>query len=799
MPSRNSLLALLAAVFLPVVSLHAQNTSQGTGAVAGQVQASDGTPLKGAAFAVEGIERQVETDIDGSFIVSRIPPGKYRVTARAIGFTPVSREIEITSGRVTRLEIALSKSTVHLGGITVIGTRRYGSNASKAAMKMDVPVLDVPQSLVVISEDFMKDQKATTLDDLLRNVAGLASFSDYQDFTARGFRSGEDEVTYNGTRANPVNFFGSPNLSNVERVEVLKGPSGVLYGSLEGGAMINLVTKSPKARPTRTFSLSGGSYSDYAGSADLTGPIANNEKFLYRFNTHYEDTKSFRKFLQSTNWSIAPSMTWLPTDRTTLTLKGEYLADDKKGARNRGTAAVLGDLFALPVDWTSNEPTDYANSKAYTAEANISQGLFGTWKTDATFRYANSEYENAYHESQGYSCSINNATSAALVASCQSRGGRILMRRQYRHQNFRWKNMSSTATLNGTVKTGPIEHRVLLGGDYTYKNRLTDPSDYANGVPSGIVSSLDVFNPHYGVDPSKYEGQAPVDAPFTRDYRDWGLYASNLITIIPQIKAVVGIRYNDYNTHNFNFTTKVGDDQNRTSNTRRAGLVLQPKKWVSLYASYSEGFKPQTNAQEDKGGPFDPLVTKQNEEGFKLGFFGERLIWSGSTYLIRKQNVLVPDPDPAHPNFLTTLGEVRSKGYETDIVGSITPTWSITANYASNNTKVTKDSRPAQVGTRFPNAPRDQAAIWSRFEVPRTHFAIAGGATHVGRRGTFDATVLPKYTIYDGAAYYDLGRYKLQVNVKNITNERYFAGGYMAYQLFSGAPRTVQTSIRATF
>jgi iron complex outermembrane receptor protein len=799
MPRRNSLLALLAAVFLPVLSLQSQNTSQGTGAVSGVIRASDGTPLKSAAFAVEGADRQVETDLDGSFVVSRIAPGKYRVTARAIGFSPVSREIEVTSGRVTRLEISLSKSTVELGAITIVGSRRYGANASKAAMKMDVPVLDVPQSLVVISEDFMKDQNANALDDLLRNVAGLSSFSDYQDFTARGFRSNEDEVTYNGTRANPVNFFGSPNLSNVERVEVLKGPSGVLYGSLEGGAMINLVTKSPKAHPQKSFSLSGGSWSDYQGSADVTGPVGKSDKILYRINGHYEDTKSFRKFLASKNWSIAPSLTLIPTAKTTITLKGEYLVDDKKGARNRGTAAVLGDLFALPWDWTSNEPTDYANSRAWTSEVNLSQALFGSWTTNSTFRYAYSDYENAYHESQGYSCSINNATSAALVASCQSRGGRILMRRQFRHQDFKWKNMAYTATVNGTVKTGPIQHRLLFGGDYTWKDRLTDPSDYANGVPSGPVSSLDLLDPHYGVDPSVYEGKAPADAPFTRDYRDWGLYASNLITIIPQVKLVLGFRYNDYKVHNYNYATEVVNDQKRTSNTRRAGLVVEPLKWMSLYASYSEGFKPQTNSQEDRGGPFDPLITKQNEEGFKLAFFGERLMWSGSTYIIRKQNVLVPDTDPAKPNFLTALGEVRSKGYETDIVGSITPMWTITANYASNDTKVSKDPRAAELGSRFPNAPRDQAAIWTRYEIPRTHFALAGGATHVGRRDTFDSAILPKYTIYDAAAYYDLGRYKLQVNVKNLTNERYFAGGYMTYQLFSGAPRTVQTSIRATF
>ena len=303
----------------------------------------------------------------------------------------------------------------------------------------------------------------------------------------------------------------------------------------------------------------------------------------------------------------------------------------------------------------------------------------------------------------------------------------------------------------------------------------------------------------YGVDPAIYVGKAPDDNPFTRDYRDWGVHVSDLITLIPQVKLVLGIRHNDFFIRNYNLRTLVRDEYERTSNTRRAGLVLQPISWASIYGNFSEGFKPQTNGNEDRGGPFDPLVTRQTEGGFKFGLFREQLIASGSTYRIRKLNVLVPDPDPTRPNFLTALGEVTSKGYETDIVGTITPFWSVTANYASNDTKITKDPRVARLGTRFPNAPRNQSAFWTRYDIPRIRLGLAAGATHVGDRNTFDTTVLPKYTIYDGAVFFDWSRYKFQLNVKNLTDERYFAGGYLNYQLFSGSPRTVQTSVRATF
>jgi iron complex outermembrane recepter protein len=800
MPSSSSYRSMFYVILLMVVALPMRLAAQETGAIGGSVRSVDGTLLRGVELVVEAANKSTLSTNDGSFVLTGLPVGRHTITARSIGYAPVSRQIDVVPNRLTRLEIALSESAVELSAITVLGVRRYGAGTSNAAMKMDVPVLDVPQSLVVISEDFIQDQNATSLDDLLRNVSGLTPFSDYQDFTARGFRSGEDEVTFNGTKSNAVNFFASPNLHNIERVEILKGPSGVLYGSMEGGAMINMVTKSPKAISAKSFALSAGTYDDYSASADITGPI--NSKLLYRLTGHYDDAKSFRRFIHSKDWHIAPSLTWLPRSGTSLTAKAEYNVEDKDGARNRGTSALLDDIYGLPWDWSSNEPTDNARSDAYTAELNLGQNLFSGFKLDATTRYAYSEYENAYHESRGFRCSGGTSpTSAASLAACQTNGFRLLMQREYRHQNFRWRNFGSTGTVNGTVKTGPIEHRLLVGGDLTFKDRLTDPSDYAASIHStgGVVTSLDLLDPVYNADPSTYVGRAPDDSPFTRDYTDWGIHASNLITIIPQIKVLVGARYNDYFVRTANFRTGASDTQNRTSTTRRLGLVLQPLKWTTLYGNFNEGFKPQTASNDERGGPFDPLVTRQYEGGFKLGFFGERLIASGSLYRIRKLNVVVPDPLPEMANHLAALGEVNSRGYEGDIVGTITPNWSVTANYAHNKTVISKDPRLTQVGASFPNAPRNQSAFWTRYDIPNLHLGFAAGMTKVGKRETFDDAILPRYTVFDGAVYFDWNRYKFQLNAKNLTDERYFSGGYQSYQLYSGSPRTIQGSVRATF
>lgn len=768
-------ISLFAALFLVALPQHGIAQAQ-TGSIAGTVRTADGMTLRGVNLEVGGTDLSATSSTDGAFLISDVPVGTQTLTAQLIGYSTASRELQVRANHVTRVQITLSVEAFQLGAITVLGERSYGSSTTSVE-KGGANVLDVPQSAVVITEDFLEDQNATTLDDVLRNVSGITPFSDYQDYTARGFRQGEDEIAYNGVKSNAYNFFTTPNLHNVERIEILKGPASVLYGDGEGGATINIIPKSPSQTTVQRVTVTGGSYDDYGASIDLTGPMS--DQFLYRVLANYSNEGSFRRFQETREFSIAPSVTWLASPATSLTLRAEVISDDREGHRNRGIAAPEGDIDALPVEWTANEPTDRASNDAYVAELDVEHEFSTAWRLTTTMRYAYSEYTNQYHEPRGFT----------------TIDGRLMMNRQYRNQSFNWTNFATTAYVTGDVTTGSLAHRLLVNTDFTFKTRETSPNDYASPV-----SPLDVYDPDYGtVDPADYEGVDPVDNPFTRDNDNWGISAQDLVTIIPEVKVLVGGRYNHYKAYRENLNNPESvNEHTREAYTYRGGVVVQPVPWTSIYGNFSEGFKPQANNFEDRGGPFDPLITRQFEVGFKAELFDDQLIATTSAYRITKNNVLVPDPDPLS-DLLVTLGEVRSEGWELDLVGSITPRWSVTANYANNLTKITEDPREGQVGSRFPNAPRNSAAFWTRYDLAEIDLGLALGASYVDERTTFDDTVLPSYTVFDGAVYYDWRNYTFTLNLQNLLDERHYTGGYNAFTIWPGTPRAVQLTVRAAF
>jgi iron complex outermembrane receptor protein len=748
--------------------LHAQ-----TGILTGRViDAESKRGLPGVNVQIEDTNLGASTAPDGRFEVRNVPTGTQTVVASFVGYQTVRREVRVREGRSTQIQIALSQKAVEAGGVTVLGYRKYASKVSGAGLKFSAPIQDVPQSVQMITGDFLEDQGAERLKDVFRNVSGVNAFSTYQDFTIRGFRS--FEVLYNGLKASGYDPFVNPKMTHVERVEVIKGPASVLYGQLEPGGMINVVTKDPQAESLQRFSLTGGSYSRIQGTADLTGSLGD-DNWMYRLTGSVEDRSSFRRHQEFTNFQVAPALTWTPGSRTQITLKGTYYQDNRDGQRNRGIAAPSGNLDALPIEWTANEPTDFADGRGYTAELNLNHQFSDSWRTRSMFRAGRGNYDEGYHEPRGM----------------QDVDGRTMLGRQYRDSEFDNMSYGSNVNLIGNFSTGSVAHELLVGGDLLFGGRDTDAKWASEGV-----SPLDVFDPQYG-NVSPQNRTFGLEFNIEIDERELGVYAQDLITLLPSLKVLVGGRYDDFQAEQVR--TINGDTQRPESNhqafTLRGGLIYQPTNDVSLYGSYSEGFKPQAANLQSFGGPFDPERSWQVEGGTKVSFFEDRLNATLAGYHILKENVLVRDPDADSFQY-TQAGEVTSQGVELDVIGSLQPNWSLVANYSYNLTEIAEHTDPDQQGLTLPNAPEHSVGLWTRYDILPIDLGVAGGISYVGERRTPDETTLPSYAVVDAALYYQWRTVELALNVNNVFDERHFIGGVSRVALFPGQPRSF--SLRAT-
>jgi iron complex outermembrane receptor protein len=777
--------ALLAARPLLVSAQAPATVPADAATVRGTVRDSAGTPVAQAQVVVrheaDGATRGALTDAQGAFALDGLAAGVYTLRVQRAGFRAETRSgLALAAGEARSLTVRLAGEAATLAAVTVQAARRYAAPAAAASTRLDAPLRDLPQSVHVVTADYLEDQTVNRLEDVFRNVSGVNAFSGYQDFAVRGFRT--SQVLWNGVRGNPYNFFAAPKVTDVERIEVLKGPASVLYGALDPGGLINVVPKRPSADARRELLLTYGSFGRTQATLDATGAVlGGGERLLYRLTADGERAGSFRDFQRLRTVQVAPSLAWQPSAATRVTARAEYLDDARDGQRDRGIAAPSGDVDALGLGWTANEPGDRARNRGRSAQLDLDQRLGGAWRLTSALRWARSDYDNAYHEPRGF------ATTA----------GRLVMRRQFRDQQFDQEQRAADLRVTGALRGLGLAHTLVVGGDFLDSEGRT-ASRNANAVPA-----LDVFAPRYGAaDPSAYATTLGVTA---ERLRRGGAYAQDLVTVRPDLKVLVGARVDRFDDATDNVTPGNTAPATRFADgalTLRGGLVYQPTAALSLYGSYSEGFLPQGPAEQQqlRGGPFAPEETTQFEGGAKAEWLGGRLSTTLAGYRIRKANQLVPLA--VGSDSLRSAGVIRSQGVELDAMGSLTRGWSLVANYAYNDAAVVAGRSANPLDNQVPNAPRHSAGLWSRVELtalPLRGLALGGGVRYVGRRDTFDATDLPAYGVGDAALYYTAGPVGLTLTVQNVTDARHFVGGYYDRTLFPGAPRTARLTVRTRF
>ena len=667
--------------------------------------------------------------------------------------------------------------------IVVTGERDgYRVSNTSVGTRTNTPLRDIPQSIQVIPQEVLRDQNANNLNEALRNAPGITSVLPSESqarvaFNIRGFETiarSSSNILRDGLRDGGDIIAEIP---NIERIEVLRGPASVLYGGANPGGTINLVTEQPLRDPFYAIDATIGNFDFYQGAIDLSGPLNDSRTMLYRLNAVYQDRGSFVDLYERSSFTIAPVVSFAIGDRTRLILEGDYT--DRSSSLYDGLPAVGTVLPTpngrIPLDRFLGEPGRNLNTSLGRVGYRLEHQFSDNWSLQNAFRARFQRYrpENEFF--------LNNAS---LDPDNQTFNRLVL------DQNTDFDDYDVATYLTGRFSTGSIGHQLTLGVDlsssYLFFERFSPP------VP---LLPIDLFNPVYG---------RPVAGPFTFAFsgenltRSLGVYIQNQVTLAENLKLLLGGRFDLFErTNRFQAATT---EQTGDAFSPRVGIVYQPIKPISLYASYSRSFDPVTGIAFG-GDAFQPQRGTQYEVGVKADV-NDRLSATLALYDLTRTNVLTADP--INRGFSVQTGEQRSRGVELSIQGAILPGWSIIAGYAYTNAEITKDNR-LPVGNLLSNVPENAVNLWTTYEVQRGPWKGFGGGVglfFVGeRQGDLENSFqLPSYLRTDAAIFYRRDRLRVGLNIRNLFNVDYFeASPFGRFFVYPGAPFTVQGTISWQF
>ncbi|MEM1256695.1 MAG: TonB-dependent siderophore receptor [Cyanobacteria bacterium P01_H01_bin.21] len=660
----------------------------------------------------------------------------------------------------------------------------YLATEASTATRTDTPLRDIPNSIQVIPRQVIEDQQAIGIEDVLENAAGV-TFQGNDDgrgleFSIRGFTRVpvlRDGFLLPGLSSDAA----EPEVANLERVEVLRGPASVLYGQAEPGGVINLVTKQPLSDPYYNLQLQGGNDGFLSPSIDLSGPLTEDGRLLYRLNALYRQEDSFRDYDNNfERFFIAPTLTWLISDSTDLTINLEYIEDDEP--HDIGTLALGDEVAPIPLDRVTNDPDstreqDYLNT-GYTLEHRFSDN----WKLRNQFRYTSSSYKI-------------NVTSIPFTLD-ESTG---ILTSDFGAQSNETETYSLYTDIQGKFNTGSLQHTLLFGVDLA-RSELDGLTRFDFFNPA----SLDIFDPDYAAITIPPEESIDIFFDdFTRADQ-LGIYVQDQIDILDNLILVAGLRYSTVDQESTDtgfFPSKLEQFDDKL--VPRVGIVYQPIEPISLYANYSRSFVPNFGLLDADG---QPLVPEEGE-GFEVGVRGEiienRLAATLAYFDITKQNVATADPNDPFASIAT--GEQRSQGVDLNLTGEILPGWNIVASYAYIDAAVTEDNNTDIVGNRLFGVPENSASLWTSYEIQSGDLQGLGfglGFNFVGeQQGDLDNSFeIDSYFLTNAAVFYRQDDWQVQLNIDNLFDIDYVeAVRNNRFRLYTGDPLTVRASVSYTF
>ncbi|PST84929.1 TonB-dependent siderophore receptor [Pedobacter yulinensis] len=762
---------------------------QPAGSIEGRIITADGEAASGVTVRLKGKGLETYTDDAGRYHFLRLRAGTYVVRVSAIGLKATEQTVSVTAGAV-QADFSLSENLSQLEDIHIRGERanKFAVKSSEGVARMPLTNLENPQVYTSISKDLMKEQVVVNLSDALKNSSGIDKL-----WSSTG-RAGDGAAFYQlrGFTIQPSMVNGIASLTNgdidpvnIEKIEVIKGPSGTLFGGAltNFGGLLNLVTKRPQEQAFGELGYTTGSFRTNRLTADLTGPINQKKTLLARVNAAYHNQESFQDAGFRKTLTLSPAIEYRISERTRLNLYAEFYQAEATNPLmvflNRSRALIARSPEALNMDFSKSYTNNDITVKTPSTNLNgvLTHRLSEQWRSQTSFSQSYRKSDGLYQyvmfigptdaELSRYVAYLNAASSAFNL-----------------QQNF-----------TGDFKIGGLRNRVVIGVDYLAQRTVNANSPY---IVFDKVSTLGNPANYASMNRQAIESRLAASTAAPTKGRNsnyvYSAYVSDVLNLSETLMAMLSLRVDRFdNKPSFDQVSgnSLPNGYLQTAFSPKFGLVYQVlKDRVSLFGNYMNGFKnvaPVVQPVPDVSGIFKPQQANQVEGGVKLDLLNGRLGMTASYYDIRVDNMtrseqIVRNGTPL--NITVQDGAQKSSGFEIDLQVNPISGLNIVAGYSHNNSKMTRSAANVEGLRPVSAGPADLANVWISYQVqggPLEGLGAGLGGNYAGKNLITNNTVtgaftIPAYTVANATLFYNFGKYRLGVKADNLTNERYFKG-----------------------
>jgi iron complex outermembrane receptor protein len=683
--------------------------------------------------------------------------------------------------------LVASMNAKELESVTVIGNQdSYYDEYSSTSMKGEFRDIETPYSTTVTNKTLINDTQALRMSETYDYTTGVTAVNTKASgIMVRGFELDQENLNVGGMPG-VTSRFNSPSTSNIEKIEIFKGPASVLYGNLESGAYINIQTKKPEGEDKVSFSTSYKTYASgisgagddnsFTASLDATGSVS--ENLYYRIITVGEKIESFRDNIENENIYVYPSILWNINDQSSLLVSGEYSKEEADA--DDGLAVIDNDITKIAsIDTVYQEDGDFDNDAGKTFDVKFNHHFLDDSLLKISWRSVWHEDERVLYEHRG----VDDATES--------------LKRRHRDQyNERvWHTLDTNYAFK--ANTGDIVHNIVAGATVAYRKTDFEQREFGG---ANVSDNISIYNPTYGETGEGVEGTRRKTT-----YTSKAVYVQDKADITDKLVLVGSLRRDtteiDFNClKNTNGTCVENHKTDFKTTSGSAGVVYSITDNASIYGSYSQSKFPNSAERfDDNGNNLDPEESEQFEVGVKVNV-NEQFSTTLSFYQINKENISEKDTN----GFYQLVGEVESKGFEIDAQWLPTKNWQLKAGYAYNDAENTSGDNEH---TLVESNPEHTAFIFSRYNHPaKVLNGLVGFSTGLSYKDSVytssnldNAVQLPSYVKLDLGLYYERKDWSLGLNIENITNEKYFIYGDDDDNIYAGDPRSITINYKVTF